>query len=74
MGLYDDVFGNYIPITYLPTYLPTYLINYIINDKDYEKNNNIWALYIYHKISQINNSRLSNIENAISSQFSLILI
>jgi len=38
------------------------------------KKNNIRALYIYHKISQINNSRLSNTENAISLQFSLILI
>lgn len=66
MGFYD-VFRNYIPITYLPTYL-------ILLKTKIMKKNNIWALYIYHKISQINNSRLSNTENAISSQFSLILI
>jgi len=68
MGFYDNMFGNYIPITYL-----NYILN-IIKDENYGKKNNIWALYIYHKISQINNSRLSNTENAISLQFSLILI
>jgi len=65
MGFYDDEFGNYIPTTYLPTYL------ILLKTKIMK---NIWALYIYHKISQINNSRLSNTENAISSQFSLILL
>jgi len=66
MGFYDDVvFGNYL-------YLLTYLLN--INKSKNYKLKKYWALYIYHKISQINNFRLSNTENAINVQFSLILI
>jgi len=49
----------------------TYLLN-IIKDENYEQNLDI--VYIYHKISQINISRLSNTGNAINVQFSLILI